>query len=200
MFYVEDCDPTGVHISEIRSAATACKVWRQRDTTNSNAVVVMQEKTITNAAAAVLEGGVKPESSLVFEQKTEPVRKIATWVPASEESLEDVAGCARISTRLSLFVRLEDEDQLVNGNGTAPNLLGILARPGLGGVDCARRPPNLRRRHRRARRLPTGRVRHGDRVGVMTPLQWRHDPGRGSRVTRRSATRVSHRRRRSSRP
>jgi HK97 family phage major capsid protein len=101
-------------------------------TTTSNAVVYMAEKTITNAAAPVLEGGVKPETGIIFEQKTDPVRKIATWLPASEEILEDAAGLrSYLDARLSLFVRLEEEDQLLNGTGVAPELLGILARPGL---------------------------------------------------------------------
>jgi HK97 family phage major capsid protein len=101
-------------------------------TIDSNAIIYMVETLFTNAAAPVLEGGTKPESALVFDQKTDAVSKIAHWLPVTEELLEDVAAIASyIDARLRLGVQLAEEDQLLNGNGTAPNLLGILNRSGL---------------------------------------------------------------------
>jgi HK97 family phage major capsid protein len=101
-------------------------------TTSSNAVTHLAEKTFSNAAAPVLEGGVKPESALVFEAITEAVRKIACFLPATDEILEDVAQMASyIDARLRLGIMLAEDDQLLNGNGTAPNLLGLRNRPGL---------------------------------------------------------------------
>jgi HK97 family phage major capsid protein len=101
-------------------------------TTTSNAIIYMQETTFTNAAATVAEGAAKPESALVFSQHTDLVTKIAHWLPVTEEMLEDVAQIASyIDARLRLGVGLTEEDQLLNGNGTAPNLLGLLNRPGL---------------------------------------------------------------------
>jgi len=100
--------------------------------TTTNAIIYMVETLFTNAAAPVAEGIAKPESALTFSQVTEAVRKIATWLPVSEEMLEDVAQIASyIDARLSLGVKLAEEDQLLNGNGTAPNLKGILQRAGL---------------------------------------------------------------------
>ena len=101
-------------------------------TTTSNAVVSMKETLVTNAAAPVLEGAAKPESAIAFDAVSEPVRKIATWIPVTDEMLEDVpAFSAYIDGRLRLFVQLAEDDQLLNGNGTAPNLSGILDRPGI---------------------------------------------------------------------
>jgi HK97 family phage major capsid protein len=101
-------------------------------TTTSNAIVYMQETTFTNAAAAVAEGAAKPESALVFAQVTDLVSKIAHWLPVTEEMLEDVPQISSyIDARLRLGVDLTIEDQLLNGNGTAPNLRGILNRAGL---------------------------------------------------------------------
>jgi HK97 family phage major capsid protein len=101
-------------------------------TTTTNAIIYMQETAFTNAAATVAEGAAKPESALVFAQKTEIVSKIAHWLPVTEEMLEDVPQIASyIDARLMLGVQLTEEDQLLNGNGTAPNLLGLLNRPGL---------------------------------------------------------------------
>jgi HK97 family phage major capsid protein len=100
--------------------------------TNSNAVTFMREKTFTNAAAPTLEGGTKPESALVFEAVTDPVRKIAHWLPVTEEMLEDEPTIASyIDARLRVGVQLVEEDQLLNGNGTAPNVLGLANTPGL---------------------------------------------------------------------
>jgi HK97 family phage major capsid protein len=100
-------------------------------TTNSNAIAYMREKTFTNAAAPVLEGGVKPESALTFEAVTDPVRKIAHWLPVTEEMLEDEPAIASyIDARLMLGVRLVEETQILHGTGVAPELMGLDTVPG----------------------------------------------------------------------
>lgn len=99
---------------------------------SSNTIIYMVETTFTNAAATVAEGAAKPESALVFDQKTDPVSKIAHWLPVTEELLEDVPAIqSYIDARLTLGVQLAEEDQLLNGNGTPPNLMGIMNRAGL---------------------------------------------------------------------
>jgi len=101
-------------------------------TTDAVTITYMVEKSSTNAADAVAEGGVKPESALTFDALTETVRKIATWLPVSEEMLADVSQIrAYIDARLRLFVDLKVEDEVINGSGVAPHLHGILTRPGL---------------------------------------------------------------------
>ena len=101
-------------------------------TTDSNVVTYMKETTFTNAANSVAEGAAKPESALVFDQVSDPVRKIAHWLPVSEEMLEDVAQIrAYIDARLRLGVEIEEEDQLLNGTTTPPDIVGILNRSGL---------------------------------------------------------------------
>jgi HK97 family phage major capsid protein len=101
-------------------------------TTTSNSVEYMVEKVFTNAANSVAEGAAKPESTLTFEARQEPVRKIAHWLPVTEEMLEDVAQIrSYIDARLSLGVQIEEEDQLLNGTSTPPDILGLLNRSGL---------------------------------------------------------------------
>jgi HK97 family phage major capsid protein len=100
--------------------------------TAATTVRYLSETTFTNAAAPTTEGALKPESTLVFAQVDEPVRKIAHFLPVTEEMLEDAPALkAYIDGRLTLGVQLTEEDQLLNGNGTAPNLSGILNRSGL---------------------------------------------------------------------
>jgi HK97 family phage major capsid protein len=95
-------------------------------------VQYMKETTFTNAAAAVLEGGLKPESALVFASATSPVQKIAHWIPVTEEMLEDFAQTQSIiDARLRLGLALTEEDELLNGGGVAPHLLGFMNLPGL---------------------------------------------------------------------
>jgi HK97 family phage major capsid protein len=100
--------------------------------TDSNLVRYLKETTATNAAAPVAEGAAKPESTLVFSAVDEPVRKIATFLPVSDEMLEDYSQIrSYINARLGLFVRLAEEDQLLNGTGVAPAILGLTQRAGL---------------------------------------------------------------------
>jgi HK97 family phage major capsid protein len=100
-------------------------------TTDSNVVRYLKETTATNAAATVAEGAAKPESTLVFAAVDEPVQKIATFLPVSDEMLEDYAAIrSYIDARLRLFVQLTEEDQLLNGSGTPPDITGILNRSG----------------------------------------------------------------------
>jgi len=93
-----------------------------------NPVKFVAESTATNAAAATAEAAAKPESALVFSETTEPVRKVATILPISDEMLEDAPQIAAyLNERLSLFVRTTEEAQILLGSGTAPNLQGIVA-------------------------------------------------------------------------
>ncbi|MCA1841966.1 MAG: phage major capsid protein [Actinobacteria bacterium] len=92
----------------------------------------IKETTFTNAAATVAEAANKPESTLVYDIVDEAVKKIAHFLPVSDEMLEDVAQVrSYIDGRLVLGVQLTEEDQLLNGNGTGTNLTGLLNRSGL---------------------------------------------------------------------
>ena len=74
----------------------------------------------------------KPESALTFTKVDETLKKIATFLPVSDEMLEDYAQIqSYIDSRLQLFVRLQKEIQLLRGDGTGTNLVGLLNRVGL---------------------------------------------------------------------
>jgi HK97 family phage major capsid protein len=101
-------------------------------TTSSTSIVYMRESVFTNAAAAVLEGAAKPESTLRFDSATDPVRKLAHWIPISEEMLEDEPQIrSYVDARLTFGLKLEEDDQVLNGDGIAPNILGLKNRVGL---------------------------------------------------------------------
>jgi HK97 family phage major capsid protein len=87
----------------------------------------MEETTFTNAAAETAEGAAKPEAALALTERSSTVRKIPVWLPVTEEQLEDVPRIeAYLDNRLGFMVRQRLDQQIVSGNGTAPNLRGLL--------------------------------------------------------------------------
>lgn len=101
-------------------------------TTTTPLIRYLVESAVTNAAAATAEGATKPESALAFTKVDETLHKIATFLPVTDEMLEDFEQIqSYIDARLSLFVRQAEETQLLSGDGTGANLVGILNRTGL---------------------------------------------------------------------
>jgi HK97 family phage major capsid protein len=83
-------------------------------------------------ASAVTEGSAKPEVALAFENDDAPVRKIAAWVPATTEILDDAATLrGYIDTRLAYMLALREERDIINGDGSSGRLKGILQFSGL---------------------------------------------------------------------
>lgn len=100
--------------------------------TTQAAIVYMEETLFSNSAAEVAEAGTKPEVSLGLTERNEPVRKIAAVLPVTDEQLADVPQArSYIDNRLGFMVRQRLDSQLLVGDGTSPNLSGILDRSGL---------------------------------------------------------------------
>jgi HK97 family phage major capsid protein len=94
-------------------------------TTSSIRYVV--EGTATSGAAGVLEAGNKPESTLGLTTTDETIKKIATILPVSEEMVQDAPAIqSYINGRLSLFVRIEEERQLLRGTSGSAEVQGML--------------------------------------------------------------------------
>lgn len=95
-------------------------------TTGQAAVVYMEETTFTNNAAEALEAGTYAESALALTEQSSPVRKIATFIPITDEQLEDVSQArGYVDNRLRFMLRQRLDGQVLVGNGTAPNLRGL---------------------------------------------------------------------------
>lgn len=110
-----------------------------RNTTSSELVEFVREDETArvNAAAAVPEAkatsgatytaAAKPESAVKFVRVATPVRTIATWIPVTNKALADVPQIeSLINTYLVRYLNEVVATQVVNGDGTGENLLGII--------------------------------------------------------------------------
>ena len=101
-------------------------------TTGAQVVSYFVETAFTNNAAPTDEGALKPESALAFTLRQDAVRKIATWIPVTDEALEDIPGFeSMIRDRMGFMVKAVEENQLLNGDGTGLNILGLYNRNGV---------------------------------------------------------------------
>lgn len=104
-------------------------------TTGLNSVPYIRETaaaTNEGGATTVAEGAAKPEVTLQFTAADAPVRKIAGWLPVTTEIIADAPTLrSYIDARLEYMILLREEEQVLTGTGTAPNLLGIRNAPGL---------------------------------------------------------------------
>lgn len=94
--------------------------------TSSNAIEYVRENVFTNAADVVAEGALKPESDITFTKETANVKTIAHWIQASRQIVSDSSQLqSYINNRLLHGLALKEEAQLLNGDGTGDNLLGL---------------------------------------------------------------------------
>jgi HK97 family phage major capsid protein len=94
--------------------------------TTSNAIEYVRENVFTNGAAPVAEGALKPETQLTFTKETANVKTIAHWIQAARQIMDDAPMLeSYVNNRLLFGLDLVEEGQLLNGDGTGDNLLGL---------------------------------------------------------------------------
>jgi HK97 family phage major capsid protein len=95
-------------------------------TTDSDRIYYVRESAFEDNTNTRGEASTKPQSDFELTQEEAPVRKIANFVRMSTEMLNDTPGMvAYLTSRLPKKLRLKEDQQILYGNGTAPNLEGI---------------------------------------------------------------------------
>lgn len=95
--------------------------------TSQSSVEYPRMTGFTNSAAPVAELALKPESNMTFGMETAPVRTIAHWIAASKQVMDDTPMLqSLIDTQLRHGLALEEDLQLLLGDGNNPNLHGLV--------------------------------------------------------------------------
>ncbi|MGP4092939.1 phage major capsid protein [Nonomuraea sp. KM90] len=101
-------------------------------TTGQASVVYMEETTYSNAAVETAEGGTYQEATLALTERAQQVRKIAVFLPLTDEQLEDEQRSeAYVNNRLPFMLRQRLDSQVLVGDGTGVNLLGTASVVGI---------------------------------------------------------------------
>lgn len=152
-------------------------------TTTSDTVEYVRVTATTNNASPVTESsatadpgtmnaanGVKPESAMTLAKVTETVKTIAHWLPATTRALSDAG---QVRTLIDQFLRygLEEEleDQMVNGDGTGENFMGIA---NVSGTQSQAWDTNILTTTRKARTKVRTVGRSTPTAYVLNPADW----------------------------
>jgi len=112
--------------------------------TNSDALEWYEEASFTNNAAVVGEAtattgttGIKPESAITFTKKSGTVQTIAHWIPITKQMVWNAPELqSYVEGRLIDGLRLKEDDELLNGDGTSGHLTGLLSTTGIQVLDA----------------------------------------------------------------
>ncbi len=122
-------DPEDLRTGRVVEAATRpaphVVTYIPQTTTTMSTVLYMEETTFTNAAAEAAEGGSYAEATLVYTEKNSEVRKVAVFLPVTDEQFEDEPRArTTVENRLPFMLKQRLDLQALTGDGTAPNLRG----------------------------------------------------------------------------
>ena len=100
-----------------------------------NAAAVLEH--VTNPYPTVIQNGTKPSSTFTYDTAKVSVSKIAHWIEASDEVLDDCSKVAdRIDFHLTTGLMDELDRQLIAGTGINGELMGLLSTVGRLDLDA----------------------------------------------------------------
>ena len=106
-----------------------------QETTESPSIEFFRQTASAHTAATtVSESDTKPEATIQYTLVTKILQVIAVWIPITKQALDDQAQLrSLIEADLRNAVMNEEEDQILSGNGTSPNITGFLNETGVQG-------------------------------------------------------------------
>lgn len=94
--------------------------------TSSDVVRFVKESAYTDGSAPKAEGATLGQSDFTMTADNNTVEKIGAYLRISEEMLADTPQLTSyLSNRIPAKLLAKEDDQILNGNGTSPNLSGI---------------------------------------------------------------------------
>jgi hypothetical protein len=110
-----------------RSLRYVADLFRRERLTEGNQVLVPSTGSITSTAAMTLGGDDTPEFSPDFEPAAVRTGSAAVHSKATQETVDDVVAFSNwMRTELVRQLLVTVDDQLINGDGNSPNVLGLL--------------------------------------------------------------------------
>lgn len=117
-------------------------------TMSGQAITYFVEGALDGAYTTVAEGAAKPQLHVNMPTTvTDALKKIAGWIKLTDEMMEDLAYLvSEINVRLQYELGRFEEQQVLQGDGTGTNVLGVMNRSGIQtetGADSADNPDAL---------------------------------------------------------
>lgn len=141
--------------------------------TESNAVEYVRETGFQNMAAPAAEGTLKPQSDIRFELVSTPVRTLAHYVMASKQVLADVPLLqSYIDLRMTYGLAMVEEAQILGGDGTGQNLLGLIPQATAYGFATYSKASDTKLDRLRRAILQVRVAEYRASAFVLNPIDW----------------------------
>lgn len=103
---------------------------------STGSVEIVQDSSpladLADKAVEVAEGSAKPQAGPTLSVVTEPIQTIAAWANITRQAAADSQQImGYLDGRLRYSVKRRADGQVINGNGTSPNISGLLDRSGI---------------------------------------------------------------------
>lgn len=141
--------------------------------TAGNSFTYFKEKLHTLGAGMVAEGAAKPQSNVTFDSVTDMIKKIAVWMPVTDEALDDVPQLySYIQELLRYDLKLAEEGQILKGDGSGNNLNGLMTQASAFDAALSKTGDTAIDTIRRAIYQVRKQSKRGADAVVMTELDW----------------------------
>lgn len=138
-------------------------------------IVYMEEQLSEGSVKAIAEGEAAPKITYNFTEVREGVSKVAGITTVSDEMIEDLPYVAgQINGNLVTDLEVEEERQLLRGDGVGSNLKGIENRSGLLTEAAADVTDNADAIHRAATKISIASAKEADAV-VIHPIDFERE-------------------------